>query len=119
MFVLRVELTLQHTQTLSWLNLTKSILYPLIKDKSILLLRYIYDIDMIWNKSEKQLNDFMNELNQNHPSIKFDSKYDYRQIEFFDTFVYVGQQHKPKPLSSENQVTVKTFLMQNQNSHTH
>ena len=45
--------------------------YPLIKDKSILFLRYI-DIFMVWTKSEKQLKDFMSELNQKHPSIKFD-----------------------------------------------
>ena len=41
-------------------------IYPLIKDKTILLLRYI-DIFMVWkklkNKSEKQLKNFMSELN--------------------------------------------------------
>ena len=49
--------------------------YPLIKDKSILFLRYIDDIFMVWTKSEKQLKDFMSELNQKHPSIKFDYKF--------------------------------------------
>ena len=64
--------------------------YPLIKDKSILFLRYIDDIFMVWTKSEKQLKDFMSELNQKHPSIKFDCK----QIEFLDTLVYIDQQNK-------------------------
>ena len=41
--------------------------YPLIKDKSILFLRYIDDTFMVWSKSEKQLQDFMSELNQNIP----------------------------------------------------
>ena len=50
--------------------------YPLIKDNSILFLRYIDDISMVWTESEKQLNDFMSELNQKHPSIKFDYKFD-------------------------------------------
>ena len=35
-------------------------LYPLIKYKSILFLRYIDDIFMVWTKSEKQLKDLMN-----------------------------------------------------------
>ena len=45
--------------------------YPLIKDKSILFLRYIDDIFMVWTKSKKQLKD-LSELNQNYPSIMFD-----------------------------------------------
>ena len=68
--------------------------YPLIKDKSILFLRYIDDIFMVWTKSEKQLKDFMSELNQKHPYIKFDYKFDCKQIEFLDTLVYIDQQNK-------------------------
>ena len=68
--------------------------YQLIKDKSILFLCYIDDIFMIWTKSEKQLQDFMSELNQKHPSIKFDYKFDCKQIEFLDTLVYIDQQNK-------------------------
>ena len=49
-------------------------MYPLIKDKSILFLHYIDDILVVWIKSEKQLKNFMSELNQKHPSIKFDYK---------------------------------------------
>ena len=57
--------------------------YLLIKDKSILFLRYI-DIFMVWTKSEKQLKDFLSELNQKHPSTKFDYKFDCKQIEPLD-----------------------------------
>ena len=46
-------------------------IYPLIKDKLILFLCYD-DIFMVWTKSKKQLKDFMNELNQKHPSLKFE-----------------------------------------------
>ena len=70
--------------------------YPLIKDKSILFLSYIDDIFMVWAKSEKELKDFMNELNQKHPSIKFDYKFDCKQTELLDTLVYIDQQNKPQ-----------------------
>ena len=49
---------------------------PLIKDKSILFLRYFDDIFVVWTKSEKQLKDFMSELNQKYSSIKFNYKLD-------------------------------------------
>ena len=63
-------------------------IYPLRKDKLILFLRYTDDIFMIWTKSEKQLKDFMSELNQKHPykhPSKFDYKFDCKQIELVDT----------------------------------
>ena len=66
---------------------------PLIKDKSILFLHYIDDIFMVWTKSENQLKDFMSELNQKHPSIKFDYKFDRKRTEFLDTLVYIDQQN--------------------------
>ena len=46
-------------------------IYPLIKDKSILFLRYFDDIFMVWTKSKKQLKDLMIKLNQKHTSTKF------------------------------------------------
>ena len=84
-------------------------IYLLIKHKSILSLRYIDDIFMVWTKSEKELKDFMNELNQKHPSIKFDHKFDCKRMEFLDILVYIDQ--KNKLLFSETHVTFKTFLI--------
>ena len=69
-------------------------IYPLIKDKSIIFLRYKCDTFMVWTKSEKQLKDFMSELNQKHPPIKFNYKFDCKQIEFLDTLVNIDQQNK-------------------------
>ena len=66
----------------------------MIKDKSIIFLHYIDDIFMVWTKSEKQIKDFMNELNQKHPSIKFNYKLECKQIEFLETLVYIDQQNK-------------------------
>ena len=91
----------------------------MIKDKSIFFLHCIDDIFMVWTKSEEQLKDLMNELNQKPLSIKFNYKLVCKRIQFLDTLVYVGQQNKLQLLFSENQVTPKTFLMQNWNIRTH
>ena len=50
-------------------------IYPLIDAKTLLYLRFIDDIFMIWTKSEKDLIEFLNELNTKHTSIKFEFKY--------------------------------------------
>ena len=39
-------------------------IYPLIKNKSVIYLRYIEDIFMVWIKSESELRHFMNEINK-------------------------------------------------------
>ena len=44
-------------------------IYPLIDAKTLLYLRFIDDIFMIWTKSEKDLIEFLNELNSKHTSI--------------------------------------------------
>ena len=69
-------------------------IYPLIKHKPILFLRYIDDIFMVWTKSEKQLKDFMSELNKKHSSLKFDFEFVCKRIEFLHTLVYINQQNK-------------------------
>ena len=84
--------------------------YPLIKDKSILFLCYIDDIFIVWTKSEKQLKDFMSELNQKHPSIKFDYKFDCKQIEFLDTLVYIDQQNKLQTILFQKSSDRQNFL---------
>ena len=38
-------------------------IYPLIKNKSVIYLRYIEDNFMVWIKSESELRQFMNEIN--------------------------------------------------------
>ena len=42
-----------------------------MKDKSIVFLRYIDDTFMAWTKPEKQLKDFVNELNKKQGSQTF------------------------------------------------
>ena len=41
----------------------KKHIYPLIKNKSAMYLRYLDDIFMIWTKSESEPKHFMNEIN--------------------------------------------------------
>ena len=82
----------------------------MIKGKSILFSRYIDDIFMVWTKSEKRLKDFMSELNQKHPSIKFDCKVDYKQIQFLDTLVYIDQQNKLQTTLSRKSTDRQNFL---------
>ena len=69
-------------------------IYPLIDAKTLLHLRFTDDIFMIWTKSEKDLIEFLNELNTKHTSIKFEFKYSRQQIEFLDTLVYTDNNHK-------------------------
>ena len=49
---------------------------------------------MVWTESEKQLKDFLSELNLDHPSVKFDYKFDCKQKEFLENLDYIDQQNK-------------------------
>ena len=69
-------------------------IYPLADAKTLLYLRFIDDIFMIWTKSEKDLIIFLDELNTKHTSIKFEFKYSRQQIKFLDTLVYIDNNNK-------------------------
>ena len=69
-------------------------IYPLIKNKSAIYLRYIDDIFMVWTKSENELKHFMDEINQKHQSIKFDFKFSKGSIEFLDILVYIYSKNR-------------------------
>ena len=69
-------------------------IYPLIKNKSVIYLRYVDDIFMVWIKSEKELRYFMNEINQKHQSIKLDFKFSKESIEFLDTLVNIDSKNR-------------------------
>ena len=56
-------------------NFELKYIYPYIRDKTKMFLRFIDDLFMIWTGSEQELIDFVSDLNKKHPSIKFEFKY--------------------------------------------
>ena len=69
-------------------------IYPFIKGKVDLHLRYIDDIFFIWKVMEKKLKNFFNEINKKHPSIKFDQKYSKSKIEFLYVSIYKDEHQR-------------------------
>ena len=62
---------------------------PYIQNLSILYLRYIDDLFLIWAGTKQQLEDFISNLNDQHPSITFSHKISKKSIDFLDTTVYI------------------------------
>ena len=89
-------------------------IYPLTDAKTLLYLRFIDDIFMIWTKSEKDLIEFLDELNTKHTSIKFEFKYSRQQIEFLVTLLYIDNYNKlqttqyKKPTDRQNYLHSKS-----------
>ena len=89
-------------------------IHPLTDAKTLLYLRFIDDIFMIWTKSEKDLVEFLDELNTKHTSIKFEFKYSRQQIEFLVTVVYIDNNNKlqatqyKKPTDRQNYLHSKS-----------
>ena len=68
-------------------HLQETHIYPLIKQKVQLYLRYIDDILFIWTGSENELQQFISKINELHPPIRFDFNYSKTQILFLDITV--------------------------------
>ena len=49
-------------------------IYPYIKDKTKMFLRFIVDLFMIWTGSDHELLDFMSNLSKKYSSNKFELK---------------------------------------------
>ena len=65
-------------------------IYPIIQNLHKIYLRYIDDIFMIWTGTKEQFHTFINELNNEHLSIKFgDYKISDTEVNFLDTKVYI------------------------------
>ena len=64
-------------------------IYPHIENKSTLYLRYIDDIFMLWNGREKELTDFIKMVESAHPTIKFEIKYSFDEVNILDTKVKI------------------------------
>ena len=62
---------------------------PKINGLSMLYLRYIDDIFLVWTGSKKSLESFLQNVNQQHPSIKFEAQMSTKEINFLDTTIYI------------------------------
>ena len=63
-------------------------IYPLLIGKCPFYKRFIDDIFLLWTGTPDELNQFIEQLNQLHPTIKFDAKYSKTAVEFLDSKVY-------------------------------
>ena len=57
-------------------------IYLYIKEMSLLYLRYIDDIFMIWKDTKAELMTFIKELNEKHKTIKFDFQISPQKLHF-------------------------------------
>ena len=67
----------------------ESHIYPYIRHLCKLYLRYIDDLFLIWTGTKQQFEDFICNLNNQHPSIKFSYPIFNISIDFLDTTVYI------------------------------
>ena len=65
-------------------------IYPFNNQYSTVYLRYIDDIFMIWKGTKEQLDNFNKDLNEKHPTIKFEFEISQKQVNFLDTTVYIA-----------------------------
>ena len=77
---------------------------PLIKEKTLIYLRYIDDIFFIWTGSKEKLNEIFTKLNTLHHSIKFDMTSSQTEINFLDTEVMKAQMVQLKQNTTKNQL---------------
>ena len=61
----------------------KQHIYPYIKSKSILYLRYIDDVFMIWIGTKQELLTFLENLNSKYRTIKLEHKFHTQEYHFW------------------------------------
>ena len=70
-------------------NFEESYIYPYIWHLCKLYLRYKDDLCQIWASTKEQFEDFICNLNNEHPSIKFSYQISITSVDFLDTTVYI------------------------------
>ena len=91
-------------------NFEVKYIYPYIRDKTKLFLRFTDDLFMISTGSEQELLDFMSDLNKKHPSIKFEYKYSQSKIEFLDVLVYKDHNNMLQTTIYRKQIDRQNYL---------
>ena len=75
-------------------NFEETNIYELLMNKCPFYKRFIDDIFLLWNGTLDELEKLIEQLNELHPTIKFDAKYSKSSIEFLDTKVYKSSNGK-------------------------
>ena len=91
-------------------NFELKYIYPYIKDKTKMFLRFIDYLFVIWTVSEQELLDFMKDLNKKHPSIKFEFNYSRTKIEFLDVLVCKDHKNMPHTAIYRKQTNRQNYL---------
>ena len=87
-------------------------IYPYLRNFSTFYCRFIGDIFFLWNGTEFELIKFIDNLNQKHPTIKFEFTYFRTSIIFLDTKVFKSENGKlctfiyRKPSDRRNSCTI-------------
>ena len=87
-------------------------IYPRIRGKALLYLRYIDDIFLIWKGTKEELVNFITEINTVHESIKFDVNYSTSNVNFLDTTVTINPDHSIKTSLYQKPTDRHNFLHQ-------
>ena len=88
----------------------KQNIYPYIKDKSILYLRYIDDIFMIWTGTKQELLTFLEKLNSRHKTFKLEHNISNSTISFLDTLIYKDKNNTLQPTLYRKPTDQQSYL---------
>ena len=88
-------------------------IYPHIQQFCKLYLRYIDDLFLIWTGTKDPFKEFISNLNNQQPSIKFTYKISNTSIDFLDTTVYIKNRRIhtsifKKPTDTQNYLHYKS-----------
>ena len=89
-------------------------LYPKLKDLCNCYLRYIDDIFIIWTGTKHQFEELISDINNCHPTIKFDYEIHATEVNFLDTTVFKDGYGKlktklyKKPTDRQNYLHIKS-----------
>ena len=90
--------------------------YSYIIEVSLLYLRHIDDMLMIWKGTKAKLKTLIKDLNETHKSIKFDFQISPRKIAFLDAmFCTKTKITTSKQLSITNKLRYHTFMTSKKN----
>ena len=84
-------------------------IYPFINQYSTVYLRYIDDI-FIWKGTKEQLDNFNKDLNEKHPTIRFEFEISQKQVNFLDTTVYIAANKEIKTKLYTKETDTHTYL---------